>query len=119
MVHVRVAPHQQDQFPQLTNDQVLAVLPHGTSRAGLELVLATLAQALVFDGDDAARFNYAVKESPYLPEWNRAQRHAELEVPGLPVVVATRAKVRMVGDQIEWASQPWPDGMTAEDFRGR
>lgn len=80
--------------------------------------MIVLLQSLVLTNDDD-RFDFVVKSAPYMPEANRVRRHFELDYTGLPMIIASMSRVRMVAGSLEWEPQPWPNGETAESFQAK
>lgn len=112
-------PGRDDQFPTLHNGDVLAVLPLRTKPEAIETAMIAVLQVRLLP-DVGDRFAFVVDEAPYTPVRNRVGRHIELDYPGLPVIVATRARVRMTkASAFEWVAEPWPGGVTAEDIARR
>ena len=80
--------------------------------------MIVLLQSLVLTNDDD-RFDYVAKSAPDMPEPNRVRRHFELDYTGMPTIVASKSRVRLVAGSLEWEPQPWPNGETAESFQAK
>lgn len=119
VIYVEAELKHSDHFPTLSDHQVLAVLSPTTSATTIEKVLESLCQTLVLADSDSDRFDFVVKEAPYAVEWNRVHRHGVLQYSGLPAIAATRSRVRLADERLEWTPEPWPDGETADSFQVR